>query len=195
MKATFVCLFLTFANVGVAVDSNPLGKVFELMSALEAKIIKEGEAEAAAFKEFFNWCDSTSMNLNNEIKTGKKTQEKLEAKIGELTSSIDVSESKIEELSAAISKSEGELSEATAIREKEAADFAASEKELVETVDTLDRAVSIISTEMAKNPAALAQIDSSSMSGLLQTMTAVVDAAGFSTQDREKLVALVQNKQ
>ena len=33
---------------------------------------------------------------------------------------------------------------------EEAADFAASEKELVETVDTLDRAISIISTEMSK---------------------------------------------
>jgi len=195
MKAVFACLFLALSVHGaVAVDSNPLGKVFELMSALEAKIIKEGEAEAAAFKEFFNWCDSTSMNLNNEIKTGKKTQEKLEAKIGELTSAIDVSESKIEELSAAISKSEGELSEATAIREKEAADFAASEKELVETVDTLDRAVSIISTEMAKNPAALAQIDSSSMTNLVQTLSTVVDAASFTGNDKEKLLALVQAK-
>merc|ERR1719169_238837 len=114
--------------------------------------------------------------------------------IGELTSSIDVSESKIEDLAASVSKSEGELSEATAIREKEASDFAASEKELVETVDTLDRAVSIISTEMAKNPAALAQIDKRSMSSLLQSLSTVVDAAGFTNADREKLVALVQSK-
>merc|ERR1740130_319662 len=141
------------------VESNPLGKVFELMSALEAKIVKEGEAEAKAFKEFFSWCDSSAQNLGNEIKTGKTSQEKLEAKIGELTSAIDVSESEIEKLAAAVSSAEGELGEATGIREKEAADFAASEKELVETVDTLDRAVSIISSEMAKNPAALAQID------------------------------------
>merc|ERR1719409_1866682 len=143
------------AVIAEEVHSNPLGKVFELMSALEAKIIKEGEAEASAFKEFFQWCDSTSQNLNNEIKTAKKSQEKLTAKIGELTSDIEVGNTKIEELSAAISTAEAELNDATAIRNKEAADFAASEKELVETVDTLDRAVSIISTEMAKNSAAL----------------------------------------
>jgi len=133
--------------------------------------------------------------LGNEIKTGKTSQEKLEAKIGELTSAIAVSESEIEKLAAAVSSAEGELGEATGIREKEAADFAASEKELVETVDTLDRAVSIISSEMAKNPAALAQIDSTSMTSLVQSLTVVVDAAGFSTTDREKLVALVQSKQ
>jgi len=178
-----------------AEDSNPLGKVFELMSALEAKIVKEGEAEAKAFKEFFEWCDSSSQNLNNEIKTGKKSQEKLTATIDEATSDIEVSNSKIEELSAAISTNEAELADATSVRNKEHEDFAASEKELVETVDTLDRAVSIISTEMAKNSAALTQIDMSSMNSLLASLGAVVDAAGFSTTDHAKLVALVQARQ
>jgi chromosome segregation ATPase len=144
-----------FALLALAVhadeaQSNPLGKVFELMSALEAKIVKEGEAEAKAFKEFFNWCDGVSQNLNNEIKTGKTQQEKLNAKIGQLTSDIEVGNSKIEELSSAISTNEAELNDATSVRNKEHSDFAAAEKELVETVDTLDRAVSIISTEMSK---------------------------------------------
>jgi hypothetical protein len=48
---------------------------------------------------------------------------------------------------------------------------------------------------MSKNPAALAQIDSSSMGNLIQSLSVVVDAAGFSTSDRQKLVALVQSKQ
>jgi len=152
MKAAALVLLLVCAPAVTAEESNPLGKVFELMSALEAKIVKEGEAEAKAFKEFFQWCDESSMNLNNDIKTGKASQEKLTAKIGEETSSIAVATSKVEELSAAISTNEGELKDATSIRTREAADFAASEKELVATVDTLDRAVSIISSEMAKKP-------------------------------------------
>merc|ERR1719267_74212 len=175
-------LFALFAASTVRADevqSNPLGKVFELMKSLEAKIVAEGEAEEKAFKDFFEWCDETSKTVNNDIKTGKKSQEKLTAKIDELASDIEVAESKIEDLAKAISTNEGELKEATAIRTKEAADFAAAEKELIETVYTLDRAVSIISTEMAKNSAALAQIDSSSMGGLIQSLTAVVDAAGF----------------
>jgi len=196
MNVMYLAFLLGAATATAAqVDSNPLGKVFDLMQALEAKITKEGEAEAKAFKEFFSWCDEASQNINNEIKTGKTTQEKLEAKIGELTSDIDVSDSEVEKLSAAISTNEGELNGATSIRNKEASDFAASEKELVETVDTLDRAVSIVSTEMAKNPAALAQIDTRSMSSLLQSLTVVVDAAGFSTSDHQKLIALVQSKQ
>jgi len=195
MKAVLFLALLAAGAPAVSAEesqSNPLGKVFELMSALEAKIIKEGEAEAKAFKEFFEWCDSASQNLNNEIKTGKKNQEKLTAKISELTSDIQVADSKIEELSGAISTNDAELKDATAIRDKEHADFAASEKELVETVDTLDRAISIISTEMAKNPAALAQIDTSSMDSLVKSLGVVVDAAGLTSHDQQKLVALVQ---
>merc|ERR1719401_2903152 len=195
MKVFAFVGLLTFATLAVSADevqSNPLGKVFELMNALEAKIIKEGEAEAKAFKEFFEWCDDASKNINYEIKTGKKKQEKLTAQIEELASDIEVAESKIEELAGAISTNEADLKNATEIRAKEAADFAIAEKELVETVDTLDRAISIISTEMAKNPAALAQIDTSSMASLIQSLTVVVDAAGFQTSDKQKLVALVQ---
>jgi len=194
-----VSMFLVLLAIsgvnGEQAQSNPLGKVFELMAALQAKIVKEGEAEEKAFKEFFEWCDDTSKNLNNEIKTGKKSQAKLTAKIEELASDIEVSDSKVEDLAKAISTNEGELKEATGIREKEAADFAVAEKELMDTVDTLDRAVSIISTEMAKNPAALAQIDTSSMSSLLQSLSVVVDAAGLTGSDQQKLVALVQSQQ
>merc|ERR1719247_3693519 len=111
-------------GASTAVESNPLGKVFELMSALESKIVKEGEAEAKAFKEFFQWCDESSQNLNFEIQTATKSKEKLEAKIGELTSAIDVSVSEIEKLSGAIATNDAELSDATAVRNKEAADFA-----------------------------------------------------------------------
>ena len=82
--------------VGVSAGQcNPLGKVSELISALEAMVIKEGEKNESTFEEFFELRDSTSQNLINEI------------------------------------KNEGALRDATAIRGKDAAYFAASEKELM----------------------------------------------------------------
>merc|ERR1719362_2242416 len=62
----------------------------------------------------------------------------------------------------------------------------------MDCIDTLERAISIISKEMAKNPAALAQIDTSSTARLVQTLSVVIDAAGFAGSDKQKLVALVQ---
>merc|ERR1719325_43478 len=104
------------------------------------------------------------------------------------------STSKIDELVAAIAADDSELKDATAVRGKEAADFAKNEAELLDCIDTLERAIGIISKEMAKNPAALAQIDTSSTARLVQTLGAVIDAAGFAANDKQKLVALVQSQ-
>jgi len=87
------------------------------------------------------------------------------------------------------------LEEATAIRKKEHGEFVAAEKELVEGVDTLGRAIGILEKEMQKNPAMLAQVQSSEgFQGMLQSIQAVVDAASFSTRDRDHLLALVQSQ-
>jgi len=178
----------------LAVDSNPLSKVFELMDELTSKIKKEGVAEAKAYKEYFDWCDDTSKNAQFEIKTASAQKEELEANIGELASSISASTTKIGELSAAIASDTVELKEATAIRDKEVAEFQKAETELVDTVDTLERAVAILEREMAKAPGSFAQIDTSNTKMLANALGAVVEAAAFSGHDKNKLMALIQSK-
>jgi len=175
-------------------QSSPLSKVLDLMAELTAKIVKEGEAEAKAYKEYFDWCDDMAKNAGFEIKTAEAKKEKLAATIGELTSSITVSTSKIDELVAAIAADDSELKDATVVREKESTDFSKNEAELMDVIDTLERAISIISKEMAKNPAALAQIDTSSTARLVQTLGVVIDALGFAANDKQKLVTLIQSQ-
>jgi len=165
------------------------------MDSLTAKITAEGEAEAKAFKEYVEWCDDAAANLHYEIKTGAKNKEGLEASIGKATADISASDTKIEELSASISADETELKEATAVREKEVATFEASEKELVDAIDTLDRAVGILQKEMNKNPAVLAQVDTKNLDTIVKSLGAVIDAASFTAQDQKKLTALVQSQQ
>jgi len=198
MKTAVLLVFSAFSSTCQAASeqthTSPLSKVLDLMAELTAKIVKEGEAESKAYKEYFDWCDDMARNAGFEIKTAEAKKEKLEAKIGELTSSITVSTSKIDELVAAIAADDSELTDATTVREKEAADFAKNEAELMDVIDTLERAISIISKEMAKNPASLAQIDTSSTARLVQTLGAVIDAAGFAGVDKQKLVALVQSQ-
>merc|ERR1719445_785183 len=129
------------------------------------------------------------------MKTAEAKKEKLEAQIGELASTITVSVSKIGELAAAVAADDAELKNATAVRKKEKTHFTKNEAELVDGVETLERAISILSKEMEKNPAALAQIDTSSTERLVQTLGAVISAAGFAGADKTKLVALVQSQQ
>jgi DNA repair exonuclease SbcCD ATPase subunit len=183
------------ATVSVAVATNPMAKVFELMDDCAAKVKKDGEAADKAYKEYFEWCDDVSKNTQFEIKTSKAKVEELTAQIGELTASISASETKIEELSGSIAKDEEELKAATAIREKEAADFAASEEELMADVDTLERAMGILDKELNKGGAsALAQIDTSNTKAVMNALSVLVDAAGFEGGDKGRLIALVQQQ-
>jgi len=174
---------------------NPLGKVLELLDSLASKISAEGEAEAKAYKEYFDWCEDVTRNKKFEIKTAKADIEKLQATIEKASSNIESSGSKIDELAAAIASGESDLKDATLIREKEGADFSAGENELMDAVDTLDRAIRILDREMQKNPAALMQVDTTNLSSVLSSLGVVMDAAAFAISDKQKLLALVQSQQ
>jgi chromosome segregation ATPase len=187
--------FAASAAVAHGDSSNPMAKVFELMDECAAKVKADGEAEAKAYNEFFEWCDDAAKNTQFEIKTYKSEKEKLEATIGETTATIDTATSKIEELAAAIASDEKELKEATAVREKEVAEFQKAEAELVDTVDTLERAVAILEREMSKSGgAAFAQLDTNNLQAVTQALGAIVDAAGFKAVQKDKLMALVQSR-
>merc|ERR1719450_138543 len=156
----------------------------------------EGEKEAKAYKEYFDWCDDFSKAKGFEIKTLTAKKEKLMAEIAELSASIEASTSEIADLSAKIAEDETEKKDATLIREKEHSEFLANEADLVETIDTLTRAISILEREMSKNPAAFAQLQASAtVENVVQAMGAVVEAAGFSGQDKQRLMSLVQSSE
>lgn len=190
MKAA---LFALAINGSQAAESNPLAKVIQLMDDVAAKINADGEAEAKAYKEYFEWCDDVAKNGNYDIKTAQAHSEKLTSSIEKGTSDIQVASSKIEDLASSIAANDEELKGATGERGKEAADFAAAEAELVDAVDTLDGAVGILEREQAKNPAAFAQIDTSNVQRMVNVMGTVIDAAAFTIQDKSKLMALVQS--
>jgi len=175
---------------------NPVQKVVQLLSELEAKVRAAGEAEEKAFKEYSEWCEDAARNAGFEIKTATAEKEKLEAVIGKAAADGEGAKAHIEDLAKAIQVNEGDLQAATQIREKEHSEFATSEAELVDSVDTLDRAIAILEREMQKNPALLQKtVDSHNFQGLVSALNVVIDAAAFSSVDKQKLLALMQNKQ
>lgn len=187
---------LAILPVTSASATNPLAKVFELLDDCASKVQADIDAANKAYKEYFDWCDDTSKNAGFEIKTATATRDKLVAQIDDLTAKIADANTKIEKLTASIATDDKELKEATAIREKEAATFSAAEGELVGDIDMLDRAIAVLEKEMAKNPAAFAQIsvNGENTAALLQALGAVIEAAGFSAVDQTHLTALVQQR-
>jgi len=177
-----------------AMQTNPVAKVIEMLSDLQQKIIKEGEVSQKEYDEFSEWCEEESKNLQFEIKTGKATAEDLTATIEKAVSDISSFDETIKELAAQISTDEADLQAATEIRNKENAEFVVKEADLVDTVDTLERAIGILEREMAKTGgAALVQLQNAgSIAAALKT---VLEASSISGGDAKKLTALVQSQE
>merc|ERR1719482_737060 len=150
MICTVLCSAALVQASTLSAQTNPIEKVIEMMSELQQKIIKEGEAAQKVYDEFAEWCEEESKNLQFEIKTGKAQAEELTSTIEKAVSDIKAGEEAIEELAKKIAQAEDDLKAATEIRNKENGDFLAIEAELVDTVDALERAIGILEREMAK---------------------------------------------
>merc|ERR1719197_2117684 len=184
--------FLALVAVAPAEASkaSPIEKVIEMISDLQAKVIGEGKEAQTAYDEYAEWCEDRSTNLGFEIKTGKANVAELTATIEQETSSSATLETKIEELSNDIQTDEADLAAATEIRNKEAADFAAEEKELTTVLSMLERATSILSREMAKSGASMLQLKSAT--SITEALSVMVQASMLSSADAKSLTALVQ---
>jgi len=186
-------ILATSAGLANAALDTPVSKALELLSNLEDKIAKHGEEAAKVYREFSEWCGVTGRNLQFEIKTGKAEVANLEAAIESETARSTALSTKIEDATAAIASDEDELKSATAVRTKEAAGFAASEKELLEIIDELERAGGIVEREMQKGEKSFLQ--GKGADDLVTALGAMVQSSGLRSADASRLSALVQAAQ
>merc|ERR1719387_2418755 len=109
-------------------------------------------------------------------------------------SDMDDADEAMATLGAEIAQNEADLKDATLVRDKERADFEVAEKELVDSIDMLDRAIGILEREMKGSALLQKPLDHSSFDALIQSVSVVIDAASFSNSDRQKIMSLIQSK-
>jgi chromosome segregation ATPase len=172
---------------------SPLQKVLQLLDSLEAKIHQQGEAEDKAYEEFTDWCREAAQDAGFALKTATMEKEDLTAQIASNVASAEAAITGIEETAKAIASSEADLKAAASIREKEKSEFLAAELELMDAIDTLSRAVTVIEREMRKNPAFLQNnLNTGNLDALMKSLNAVIDATSLNGRDKQKLMTLVQ---
>lgn len=167
-----------------------MSKVIDLLQSLEAKVIKAGEEENRAFEEFGDWCKEFSSEKKHEISNGEEDEADSKAQIEKASSVILSSAARIEELSASISNAEAELTAATELRNNEHKLYVKADEEFASSIDTLQRAHSVLKRSLSSpNAAALLQ----SSDNVVDALQAMVSAeAAFSSKDKRALAALVQ---
>merc|ERR1719159_1256448 len=165
-----------------------------MLSDLQGKIIGEGNDAQKVYDEFSEFCEDRSRELGFEIKTGKAEAKDLQATIENEAATAESLSAKIEELSGAIATDEADLKAATDIRKKENTAFLAEEKELMDVLDTVERAIGILEKELAKSGSA-SMMQLQSASSVAQALAVMVQATSLSSADASKLSALLQNQQ
>ena len=181
-------------TVVLAAKVSPMEKTVELLTSLQAKVVKDGENSQKVYEEFKEYCDDQSKELQFGIKTAKSDVERASATIAKESSLADAASAKIEDLSGAIATDEADLKAAGEIRAKEAADFQSADADLSETVSMLRRAAAIIEREMKSGSFIQGGgISQDSMAEITSVLQTVMAASSVNSGDKAKVQALLQS--
>merc|ERR1719231_2122985 len=179
-------MILFFASL---VAASPVQKVIQLLDELKGKVESDLAAEEKMMEEYTTWCDEEANEKEDAITSSKRTIGDLEATIEDAKATIITLTSSIDELTTSISASEKDLDEATSLRNKEHDDFKASEKELVDTVDSLERALTVLKKNLGfLQNGRVSEALGASLSGLRK----VVEASWVNAHQKSVLTSLMQ---
>jgi len=180
---------------GVAANASkgsPVGKVIELIDELKVKVQKDLDAESKAIEEYSTFCDDEQTAKGFAIETAKDDIEGYKAVIEETTGTIQQLAATIDEAGSETSSKSSELKSSTGVREEENKDFNAADKELVEAIDTLGRAVTIIKREMSFVQGGHKSNVAAKLKGMTSALQQVIAAAYLDVNSRQQLKAFME---
>merc|ERR1719420_2686048 len=143
-------------------------------------------------EEYTKWCDAEENTKTDAITSATRTIKDLSATIEEANGKISTLSSEVDELAGKISTSEADLASATSIREEERKVFEANEKELLETSDSLERALVVI--KRGETGFLQTKDGSEVMKRLVAGLRPIVDASWITSAEKEKVQALLQSQ-
>jgi len=187
-----MALMLALLCLATASSVSPVQKVIQLLDELKGKVEADLASEEKAMEEYTTWCDEESNEKEDAITSSKRTIDDLSATMEDAKGTIATLTSKVEDLTSKISSSESDLAEATKIRNKENADFLAAEKELVDTVDGLDRAVVVLKRNMAFMQGGPSALQQKELSMLSTSLSKIIEASWVNEHDRKLVQSLLQ---
>merc|ERR1719172_499301 len=141
-------------------------------------------------EEYSKWCDSESNEKEDAITSNKRTIGDLESEIADASARISELSTEVEDLAGKISTAETELSDAAKIRAEEKATFEGSEKEMVETIDGLERALVVLKRGQTSF---LQQRDQNELKQLTSVFSKMIEANWVNKKDKAVVQSLLQS--
>jgi len=155
------------ANTSSAAEDDvnrPVQKVLKLLGEMKVTLEKEQKSDIELFEKMDCWCTTNREQKTAAVEAAEKKIADLKAAIEEYTARSAELDTQIKNLKADIAKNQEALAEATALREKENSEFSAEEAQMVETIDSLGKAVEALGgvhASFAQKKVALMQVQDS----------------------------------
>jgi hypothetical protein len=123
---------------------NPIQRVIELIQELKEKMISDAKAEELVYNKMACWCETTTKNKAEEVKTCQGSLADLSTDINNNKGNIATLAADIHELMTDIEANEAKQYEETTKRERQNADFMQNKAELTNAMTALDKAVQML---------------------------------------------------
>jgi hypothetical protein len=188
-------VLLLAVGVFMANAGSPVQKVVELLGECKQKVLKDLEAEKASMTEFSSYCDDEAKEKSYAIETATGSIEGLKATIEESTATIAQSDDEVSTLGTTIADKEKELTDAQGVRKTEHENFVAAEKELIETIDQLGRAATVLKKGMsfAQTHGGTFRVNQQSQAAI-NALKTIVESQWVGAGSRRTLQAFLQSK-
>jgi len=123
----------------------PLERVIGLLEKMKAELDAEANKEAEMYDKMVCWCETNEKEKKKAIADAEALDEQLVSEISARAAKFGEMATEIEALKTQIAEDTASLKKATAIREKEAAEFYESKKDLTQSVTNVKMAIQVLS--------------------------------------------------
>merc|ERR1719174_3081800 len=131
---------------------------------MRAELEAEASKESEMYDKMVCWCETNEKEKKKAIADAEALDAELSSEIEERAAKFGEAATTIEALKKQIAEDTAALKEATAIREKQAGEFSATEKELMQSVTNVKNAIEVLSKHHSS--ASFAQMDAPVMSSM-----------------------------
>merc|ERR1719272_1611633 len=132
-----------------ATSNAAVQKVIQMLEDMVATGKKEKHEEEVAYADFETFCTQEIADLKENIKDAKQQIDLLSSEIEKLTSDVGALGGEIAELGSNVAGFEADVKAQTSQREKEYADFVAESTDYAESIDAIDRALTVLTRNAA----------------------------------------------
>jgi len=147
---------LTDAAASLDLKERPVSKVIKMLETMSSELAKEKEADQELYDKLSCWCETNGKAKTAAIAKANSMIEGLTSDIEAGTSKATQLEEQIAGLKDEIAKNDAALRKADAMRQKDLAEFNADEKDLMQSIQSLGNAVTVLS----KHHSSFLQVDS-----------------------------------